>query len=82
MSINFEEIFSRAHGNFEEQNYVFESSINIINYCIIINAYYNYIINAWYNYYIFNEIFLEESDKEEYVAVTGADTTFCLKRRL
>jgi len=40
--INFEEILSRAHGSFEEQNQVFESSRIIINYCIIIiNAYYN-----------------------------------------
>jgi hypothetical protein len=38
---NFEEIISRAHGNFQEQK-VLESSIIIINYCIItINAYYN-----------------------------------------
>jgi hypothetical protein len=27
-SINFEDILSRAHGNFEEQNTVLESSIN------------------------------------------------------
>jgi hypothetical protein len=43
-SIHFEEIPSRDHGNFEEQNEVLESSIIIINYCdiilmrIIINA--------------------------------------------
>lgn len=37
----FEEIISRAHGNFEE------SSTVIINYCItIINVYYNYIFSA------------------------------------
>jgi len=34
--INFEEIISRNHGNFEEQNKVFESFKIIINYCIII----------------------------------------------
>jgi hypothetical protein len=43
-------MLSRAHGNFEE------STIIIINYCIIIiNAYYNYIIFAHYNYYISNK---------------------------
>jgi len=34
---------SRAHENFEQQNKVLEPPIVIINYCIIINAYYNYI---------------------------------------
>ena len=47
LPINFEEILSRPHGNFEEQNKVLELSIIITNYCfIIINEYYNYIINA------------------------------------
>ena len=36
LSTNFEEIISRSHGNFEEQNKVLEPSI------IIINAYYCY----------------------------------------
>jgi hypothetical protein len=37
----------RDQGNFERQNKTLESSIFIINYCIIIiNAYYNYINNA------------------------------------
>ena len=41
-SINLEEILSRAHGNFEEQNKVLEPFlIIIINYCITINAYYD-----------------------------------------
>jgi hypothetical protein len=40
MSINFEEILSSAHGNFEVQNKVLELSIIITNYCIIMNAYY------------------------------------------
>jgi len=40
--INFEEILSRAHGNSEVHNKVWEPSIIIINYCIIINAHYNY----------------------------------------
>jgi len=45
LSITFEEILSRAHGNFEEQNKVLDPSIVIINYCIIIiNAYYNCIV--------------------------------------
>jgi hypothetical protein len=50
-SIKSEEILSRDHGNFEEHNKVLESSIIIINYCIIINikAYYNCIINEQYN---------------------------------
>jgi hypothetical protein len=40
-SINFEEILSRAHMNFEDQSKVLESSIIITNYrIIIINAYY------------------------------------------
>jgi len=44
LPINFEEIVSRAHTNFEEQNKISESSIIIINYCItIINAQYSYI---------------------------------------
>jgi hypothetical protein len=38
LSINFEEILSRVHGNCEEQNTVLESFI-----IIIINVYYNYI---------------------------------------
>ena len=35
--INFEEIFSRAHGNFEDQNKVLEPSTIIVNYCIDCN---------------------------------------------
>jgi hypothetical protein len=48
MSINSKNFFfSRAHGNFEEQNKVLEPSTIIINYCvIIIIAYYNYTIPA------------------------------------
>ena len=48
LSLIFEEIVSRAHTNVEEQNEVSESSIIIINYCIIIinNACYKYINNA------------------------------------
>jgi len=41
LSADLKEILSHAYGNFEEQNKVLESSISIINYCIIIiNAYY------------------------------------------
>jgi len=43
--MNFEEIVSCAHGNFEEQTTVLGSFIIIINYCIMINAYFNYIVN-------------------------------------
>ena len=49
LSTNFEEILSRVHRSFKEQNKVLESSIIITDYCIIItNAYYNYscIINS------------------------------------
>jgi len=47
LSINFEEILSRAHGNFEEQNKVLEPSIIIINLFIITNSYYcYYLINS------------------------------------
>jgi hypothetical protein len=35
-----------THGYFEEQNKVFEYSINYYYYCIINNKYYNYIFNA------------------------------------
>jgi len=38
--------FSRAHGNIVEENKVLDSSIIIIKYCMIINAYYNYIFNV------------------------------------
>ena len=65
-------MLSWAHGNFEEQNKVLETSIIIINYCtIIINAYYNYncIINAQYTSYIIylvsNKGLVQECDKEE-----------------
>ena len=80
-SINFEEIPLCAHGNFEKQNKVLESSIIIINYCIIIHAYYNYncIINSYYNYYLSNTGLVEECNKEENVEVTGACTASCLK---
>jgi hypothetical protein len=43
-STDFEEIISHAHGNFEVQNKVLDSSTIITNYCIII-----IIINAYYN---------------------------------
>lgn len=48
LAINFEEILSRVHRNFEDQDKFLESVITIINYSIIIFiiAYYNYIINA------------------------------------
>ena len=43
--INFEEILLFAHLNFEKQDKVLESSINIINYSIIcINSYCIYTI--------------------------------------
>jgi hypothetical protein len=43
-SLNFEEIIWRTYGNFEEKSKVFNSSIIIINYFIIIKAYYNYVL--------------------------------------
>ena len=36
ISINFEDILSRADRNFEEQNKVFEPSVIIINYSILL----------------------------------------------
>ena len=36
LSTHFEEIISRAHGNFEVQNKALEPSVIIINYCIIL----------------------------------------------
>jgi hypothetical protein len=46
LTINFEEILSRACGNFEERNKVLAPPTIIMNYYIIINVYYNYIINT------------------------------------
>jgi len=82
LSINFEELLSRVHGDFVEKNKVFEPSVIIINYCIIINAYYNYIINAQLNYYTSNKCLLEECDKEGNMEVTGASGASCSTRRL
>jgi hypothetical protein len=44
LPMNFKEILSDARGDFEGQNKVVESSIIIINYCIIISAYCDYIV--------------------------------------
>ena len=55
LPVNFEEILSRAHAFFEEQNKVLEPSIIIINYRVInTNAYYNCncIMNTQYNYIV------------------------------
>jgi hypothetical protein len=41
-----------------------------------------FLINVLYNYYISNTGLVEECHKEENVAVTGAASTFTLKRRL
>jgi len=80
---NFEKKnLSPLHGNFEEKYNVLNSSIIIINHCIIIsNAYYNYIINAWYKDRIANKGLVEECDREENVAVSGAVNASCLQRR-
>jgi hypothetical protein len=40
--INLEEIPVRDLRNFEEQNEDWEPFVNITNYCIFINVYYNY----------------------------------------
>jgi hypothetical protein len=45
LSTNFDEILSRPNGKFEEQNEILQSSIIIINYCVITH---NYIINIRY----------------------------------
>jgi hypothetical protein len=50
----------------------------IINYCIIIDAYYDYILHT----YIYNTSLLEEYDKEEIVEVTELATICCFKRGL
>ena len=42
LSTNFEEILSRAHGNFEKQNKVLDPTLIIINYCIVVNAYHKF----------------------------------------
>jgi len=49
--MNFEEILSLVHGNFDEQNKVLEPSITIINHCIIIIVII-IIINACYIYIV------------------------------
>ena len=84
MAAKFEEIFSLAHENSEEQNQAFDPPITIVHYSsIIINIHYNYnsIINSWYNNYISNTGLLDERNKEENVGVTGGVTVFCLKIR-
>jgi len=56
--------------------------LELINYCtIIINAHYNYIINIYYSYYVCNKDLLEERDKQQNMAVTGAATASCFKSR-
>jgi hypothetical protein len=82
LSTYFGEIFSRTHENSEEQNKVLQPSIIIINYRIIIINTYNYTINALYDYYVPNIGLLKECNKEPNVAVTGATTASCFKRRL
>ena len=56
--MNLEEIISRVQEDCDEQNKVLETSIIIINYCVIINAcnYYNYVISLQYNYCIVSVI--------------------------
>ena len=49
----------------------------IINYCVIIDAIYDYIIHA----YIYNRGLLEEYDKEETVVVTVAATICCFTKK-
>jgi len=80
-STNSEEIHSHAHRNFEEENKVFKSSINVINYRII-NAYYNYMINAEYNYYIFNKGFVQKCNKEEHLEVAGGVNYILLEKKI
>jgi hypothetical protein len=84
LSLHFEKILSRAHGNFEEQNKVLESSKNYYFFIIIIinNKYYNYIFKALYNYCISKNVLLEVGDEEENLEITGAAIICCLKRRM
>jgi hypothetical protein len=81
MSKNLEEILSRGHGNFEEQNKVLESSITIVNCRIVItNSYYT--LHAEYNNYISNKHHLEECDKEQNLAVNVGCHCFLLKKKI
>ena len=75
MFINFKEILSHARGKFEEHKKALESSIFIINSCMIfVNA--CYIINAEYKYCISIKGLFKECYKEENVEVTGATNTY------
>ena len=67
MSVNFEEIPSRAHGNFEGK--MLWSLPQLLS-VIIINAYCNYITNKQYRYRISNKGPLKKCNKQEQVAVT------------
>jgi hypothetical protein len=69
MYTKFKEILARVHANFEKHSKVLESSIIIINYCIInISAYNNHITNAEQNYYIsHNKGLLKEYDNEQHM---------------
>ena len=77
------EIFSRALGNFEEQNKIFESSEKLlITELLLMHSIYHYIINSQHNSCISNGGLLEEYDKEQNMAVTVAAAASCLNRRL
>jgi len=45
MTTDFVDILSPPNGKYEQQNKLLKYFIIIINYCIIINSYYNYKIN-------------------------------------
>jgi hypothetical protein len=82
LSINLEEILSRAHGNFENQNRFLEFSVILINYYFII-------IHKYCNYKLMRSVtciskkgFIEECVKEGSLEVTWVATTSCLKRKL
>ena len=81
LSINFEEKLLRAHRHFEEQSNVLDSSIITINYCIIINAYYNFIVKLLNNKItvVLIKASLGMAIRKKMCNCLGAATTFCLK---
>ena len=77
---HFQEIISRAHGNFEQQYKVLGSSKIIIKYCNIIM---HIIIKELPNkYYISNKGLLEECDQEEHVEVNWGRYYFLFGKKI
>jgi len=49
LPISFEEMLSRVHGDFEEENKVLESSKITIHYWIIVIEIYNYVVQLMHS---------------------------------